>query len=50
MNRFLSILILVPLMGQVACTSAQKNDITDNSGYSTPEEEGISSKAILEFV
>ena len=50
MKRFLSILILVPLMGLVACTSARKSDITDNSGYSTPEEEGISSKAILKFV
>ncbi len=50
MKKFLPILILVPLLGLVSCTTSQKGETTDNSDYSTPEAEGISSGAILKFV
>ena len=50
MKKILSILILVPLLGLVSCTTSQKGETTNNSDYSTPEAEGISSGAILKFV
>ena len=43
-------MLLVPLLGLVSCTTSKKNESTNNSGYSTPEAEGISSEAILKFV
>ena len=50
MKNILYILVLVPLLGLVSWTTSQKGETTNNSGYSTPEEEGISSTAILKFV
>ncbi len=50
MKKFLPIIILAPLLGLVSCTTSQKDESTNNSGYSTPEAEGISSTAILKFV
>jgi len=42
--------MLVLLMGLVSCNATQKEDVNGKSGYSTPEQEGISSRAILQFV
>ena len=50
MKKLLALLILVPLLGLTACTTSQNEEPKANSGYSTPESEGISSKAILQFV
>ncbi len=50
MKKFLPILILIPLLGLVSCSTSQKDETTNNPGYSTPEAEGISSGAILKFV
>lgn len=50
MKKILSILILVPLLGLSACNTSPKTATNSTTGYSTPEEEGISSKAILQFI
>ncbi len=50
MKKLLSILILVPLLGLTVCTTSQKDEPSGNTGYSTPEMEGISSRALLQFV
>lgn len=50
MKKLLFILILLPLLGLTSCTTSPKVELTNNSGYSTPEEEGISSRSILKFV
>lgn len=50
MKNILSILLLIPLLGLFSCTTSQEGETLNNSGYSTPEEQGISSEAILKFV
>jgi CubicO group peptidase (beta-lactamase class C family) len=50
MKKLLPLIMLIPLMGLFTCTSTQTEDTTSTSGYSTPESQGISSKAILNFV
>jgi len=50
MKKILFLLIIVPLLGLTACTKPQKTDTSDNNAFSTPEEEGISSRSILQFV
>lgn len=50
MKKILFILILVPLLGLTACNNAPKAATNSATGYSTPEEEGISSRAILQFI
>ncbi len=49
MKRLLTLLFLVSLLGFTACTNPA-TDSSQNSTYSTPEEEGISSRAILQFI
>ena len=50
MKKLLALLILVPVLGLTTCTPSPKEEASNNTGYSTPEEEGISSKSILEFI
>jgi CubicO group peptidase (beta-lactamase class C family) len=50
MKKFFALLILVPLLGLSACTTSQNGDASNNSAYSSPEEEGISSRSILQFI
>jgi CubicO group peptidase (beta-lactamase class C family) len=50
MKNFLSILILVLLMGLTACNTSPKGETTNDTDYSTPESEGISSRSILQFI
>lgn len=50
MNRFIALLILVSILGFNACSTQRNNDASDSTGFSTPEEEGISSAAILQFI
>lgn len=50
MKNILSILILIPILGLGSCTTSQKGETLNNSGYSSPEDQGISSSSILQFV
>lgn len=50
MNRLVFLLILIPLLGLNACKSTHTGDSVNKPGYSTPEAQGISSRAILQFV
>lgn len=50
MKKLLALLILVPVLGFTTCTPSPKEESSNNTGYSTPEEEGISSRSILEFI
>ena len=50
MKKLLFVLTLISVLGLSACNSAQNNTSTGTTGYSTPEEEGISSRDILQFV
>lgn len=50
MKKLLFVLILVPLLGLIACNTIQKDESTSKTGYCTPEEAGISSRAIMQFV
>jgi CubicO group peptidase (beta-lactamase class C family) len=50
MKKLLFILTLVPLMGLTACNTTQKDESVNNTGYCTPEQAGISSKDITQFV
>jgi CubicO group peptidase (beta-lactamase class C family) len=50
MKKLLALLILVPLLGLSSCTTGPEGESTDSSAYSTPEKEGISSEAILQFI
>jgi len=50
MKKLLVLLILAPMLGFTACDTAPKDVSTRLSGFSTPEEEGISSASILQFI
>jgi CubicO group peptidase (beta-lactamase class C family) len=50
MKKLFALLILVPLLGFTTCTPSPEEESSTNTGYSTPEEEGISSRSILEFI
>lgn len=50
MKKLLALFILVPILGLSSCTTGPNEKTPSSSGYSTPEQEGISSKAILQFV
>lgn len=50
MNKLFTKLVLVILLGTSACSTQNSNELSDNSGFSTPEEQGISSLAILQFI
>lgn len=50
MKRIIPVLFLISMLGLIACTAPEKESSSSNSGYSTPEAEGISSRAILDFV
>ena len=50
LHKLLSILILIPLLGTCACNTSEKSESAKDSGFCTPEEAGISSRSILQFV
>lgn len=50
MKKLLALFILLPILGLSSCSTSPKEGSTSSSGYSTPELEGISSKAILQFI
>ncbi len=50
MKKHLFILIFLPLLGLTVCTTTQKGDLSSEAGYATPEEVGISSLSILQFI
>ena len=50
MKKLLALLILVPILGLSSCTTSPTQESDSGSGYSSPEEEGISSEAILQFI
>jgi CubicO group peptidase (beta-lactamase class C family) len=50
MNRFPAFLILVSILGLNACSTQNNSDIAATGSISTPEEAGISSAAILQFI
>jgi len=50
MKKFIFLLILVPFLGFSGCNTTPGNESDHISGYATPEEEGISSSAILKLV
>jgi CubicO group peptidase (beta-lactamase class C family) len=50
MKKLLFILSLIPLLGLSSCTTPQNKYTTSTPAYCTPEEAGISSRDILNFV
>ncbi|MCK5692676.1 MAG: serine hydrolase, partial [Bacteroidales bacterium] len=50
MKKLLTLLGLAILLGLTACSTSPQNDSDSNTGYSTPEEQGISSRSILQFI
>ena len=50
MKKQLFILIMIPLLGFSECTPPQTDKAASKAGYATPEEEGISSRSILQFI
>jgi len=50
MNKLLAKLILVTLLGFSGCSTQNSSELSTNSDLSTPEEQGISSLAILQFI
>ena len=42
MKKLLALFILVSILGLSSCTTSPKEESTSGSGYSTPEQEGIS--------
>ena len=50
MNKLFTKLVLVILLGTSACSTQNSNELSNSTGFSTPEEEGISSLAILQFI
>lgn len=50
MKKILVFLILVPSLGLSTCSTQNNKDAYHAAGYSTPEEEGIVSAAILQFI
>ena len=50
MKNCVAKIILIPLFTLLACTPSEKEVINDDSNHSTPEAEGISSSAIMDFV
>jgi len=50
MKKYIFLLLLFPFIGFSGCNSTNETESAYSSGYSTPEEEGISSSAILKLV
>lgn len=50
MNKLPIALALAILLGLNACITKNSSDLPDGTGYSTPEEAGISSGGILQFI
>ena len=50
MKKILVMLIRAPMLGFTACDNTPKDVSSSPGGYSTPEEEGISSRSILQFI
>ncbi len=50
MKKLLALFILIPFLGLPGCNITSESELADHAGYSTPEKEGISSKAILKLV
>jgi len=50
MKNYFSAFMMILLILLLGCTGTGKDSKDDDTGYSTPEAEGISSRAILDFV
>lgn len=50
MKKLFTLLILVSLLGFSSCSTQNRNELSSTSGISTPEEAGISSLSILQFI
>ena len=50
MKKLLILLGLAILLGLTACSTSPQGDSASNTGNSAPEEQGISSRSILQFI
>ena len=50
MKKLLILLGLAILLGLTACSTSPQGDSDSNTGNSSPEEQGISSRSILQFI
>jgi len=50
MKKIIALLILVSILGITTYANSPNSDSANNTAYSTPEEQGISSRSILKFI